>query len=43
MTVKSPAKILMGQKLNTLIDKVYPDFYKEMVAKQEKQIQFDFS
>lgn len=39
MTGKSPAEILMGRKLNTLLDKVYPDFSKEMVAKQEKQLQ----
>lgn len=39
LTEKSPAEILMGRRLTTLLDKVYPDFTKEMVSKQEANIQ----
>lgn len=36
LTGKSPAELLMGRKLKTLLDKVYPDFTKEMSEKHEK-------
>ncbi|XP_031350553.1 uncharacterized protein K02A2.6-like [Photinus pyralis] len=37
VTGKSPSEILMGRKLNTLLDKVFPDFSRDMTTKQEAQ------
>ncbi|XP_031357014.1 uncharacterized protein K02A2.6-like isoform X2 [Photinus pyralis] len=37
-TGRSPAEILMGRKLNTVYDRMQPDFRKEMMAKQEDKV-----
>ncbi|KAB0794035.1 hypothetical protein PPYR_13655 [Photinus pyralis] len=34
---RSPAEILMGRKLNTVYDRMQPDFRKEMMDKQEDE------
>ncbi|KAB0790327.1 hypothetical protein PPYR_15333 [Photinus pyralis] len=36
-TGRSPAEILMGRKLNTVYDRMQPDFRKEMMAKQKDE------
>ncbi|XP_071055057.1 uncharacterized protein [Onthophagus taurus] len=36
-TEKSPAEILMGRRLTTLLDKVKPDFSRSMRAKEESK------